>query len=235
MKRLHWIFICVAICGVNATAVQPEKLIRETYAKLEAYNAAAQVLENEFTRKAWRPDASLRFELGDFRSGSIEEILSQPYARLITLPSGDVISLTRGSHALDDGPEEATFAAAWERGRYASVFDPQWTIADAFHFEPEKYFDIVSYASYQGTVRLDGRARTYRALALFHDNANAAQKRAPEFWDAVVDGVGRVWDEKRPPYKTKSGTQTELTALATNAALTDVGVTDDGGSTDDEA
>src|SRR5688500_18608160 len=228
MKRLHWIFICVAICGVNATAVQPEKLIRETYAKLEAYNAAAQVLENEFTRKAWRPDASLRFELGDFRSGSIEEILSQPYARLITLPSGDVISLTRGSHALDDGPEEATFAAAWERGRYASVFDPQWTIADAFHFEPEKYFDIVSYASYQVTVRFEGRSRTYRALALFHDKTNGAEMRAPEFWDAVVDGVGRVWQEKRPPYKTKSATQTEFTTLAVDA-----GLIDDGGITGD--
>lgn len=236
MKRLHWIFICVAICGVNATAVQPEKLIRETYAKLEAYNAAAQVLENEFTRKALRPDASLRFELGDFRSGSIAEILSQPYARLITLPSGDVISLTRGSHSLDDGPEEATFAAAWEHGRYASVFDPQWTIADAFHFEPEKYFDIVSYASYQVTVRFEGRSRTYQALALFHDKTNGAEMRAPEFWDAVVDGVGRVWQEKRPPYKTKSGTQTELTTLALDAALIDDGgVTDDGGSTDDEA
>lgn len=236
MKRLHWIFIFVALCDVNATAVQPEKLIRETYAKLEAYNAAAQVLENEFTRKALRPDASLRFELGDFRSGSIEEILSQPYARLITLPSGDVISLTRGSHALDDGPEEATFAAAWERGRYASVFDPQWTIADAFHFEPEKYFDIVSYASYQVTVRFEGQARTYRALALFHDETNGAEMRAPEFWDAVVDGVGRVWQEKRPPYKTKSATQTELTTLAVDAALMDDGgVTDDGGSTDDEA
>ena len=235
MKQLHLIFICVAVCGVNAIATQPEKLIRETYAKLEAYNAAAQVLENDFTRRALRPDASLRFELSDFRSGNVKEILNQPYARLITLPSGDVISLTRGSHALDDGPEEATFAAAWERGRYASVFDPQWTIADAFQFEPEKYFDIVSYASYQVTVRFEGRSRTYRALALFHDTTNGVELRAPEFWDAVVEGVGRVWQEKRPPYKTKSATQTELTTFTTNAALTDGGVTDGGGSTDDEA
>ena len=229
MKRLHWLFICAAICGVNAMATEPENLIRETYAKLEVYNAAAHVLESEFTRKALRPNTSLRFELGDFRSGSIKEILNQPYAQLITLPSGDVISLTRGSHALNDGPEEATFAAAWERGRYASVFDPQWTIADVFHFEPEKYFDIVSYASYQVTVRFQGRARTYRALALFHDKKNGAEMRAPEFWDEVVNGVGRVWQEKRPPYKTKAATQTETT-LATTAALIDEGgMGDDGG------
>ena len=229
MKRLHWIFICVAIYGVNAMATQPEKLIRDTYAKLEVYNAAAQVLENEITRKALRPDTSLRFELGDFRSGSIKEILNQPYAQLITLPSGDVISLTRGTHALDDGAEEATFAAAWERGRYASVFDPQWTIADVFHFEPEKYFDIVSYASYQVTVRFQGRARTYRALALFHNKTNGAEMRAPEFWDAVVDGVGRVWQEKRPPYKTKAATQNETTLATAAALIDDGGMGDDGG------
>src|SRR5688572_30444458 len=180
MKRMHWIFICVAIYSVHANAAQPEKLVRDTYAKLEAYNAAAQVLENEYTRKPLRPAASLRFELSDFRSGNIKEILNQPYAGLITLPTGEVISLTRGTHTLNDGPEEATFAAAWEPGRYASVSDPHWTIADAFHFEPEKYYDIVSYASYSVTVRLDGRSRTYRALALFHDETNRTETHAPE-------------------------------------------------------
>ena len=206
MKRINWVFICVALCCAHASAAQPEKLIRETYAKLEAYNAAAQVMENEFTQKRFRPDANLRFELGDFRSGAIKEILNKPYAGLITLPTGDIISLTRGSHVLDDGPEEATFGAAWERGQYASIFDPQWTVADVFHFEPEKYYDIASFTSYQVTVRLQGRSRTYRALALFR-----AGERQPEFWDAVVNDVTRVRDEKRPPYKTKSATQTEPT------------------------
>src|SRR5688572_21598019 len=204
MKRMHWIFICVAIYSVHANAAQPEKLVRDTYAKLEAYNAAAQVLENEYTRKPLRPAASLRFELSDFRSGNIKEILNQPYAGLITLPTGDIISLTRGSHVLDSGPEEATFGAAWERGQYAVVFDPQWTIADAFHFEPAKYYDITSYTSYQVTVRFEGRSRTYRALALFHESPGTAETGEPEFWDAVVNGVSRVWLEKRPPYKTQS-------------------------------
>jgi hypothetical protein len=218
MKKISLVLICVAIFGAHASAAQPEKLIRETYAKLEAYNAAAQVLENEFTRKPLRPDASVHFELGEFRSGNIKEILTRPYAGLITLPTGDVVSLTRGSHVLDDGPEEATFAATWERGRYASVFDPQWTVADAFNFEQEKYYYIDSYTSYQVTVRLEGRSRTYRALALFH--ANGA---APEFWDAVVEGIGRVWQEKRPAYKAKNVTQSEFSALLFDAALMDGG------------
>lgn len=144
MKKINWVLIWVAICCASSSAAQQEKTIRETYAKLEAYNASAQVLQNEFTRKPFRAEANLRLEVGGFRSGDVKEILNRPYSGLITLPTGDIISLTRGSHALDDGPEEATFAAAWERGQYTSVFDPQWTIADAFHFEPEKYYDIVS-------------------------------------------------------------------------------------------
>ncbi|HET7112748.1 MAG TPA: hypothetical protein VFI57_03855, partial [Pyrinomonadaceae bacterium] len=229
MNRINWIFICVALCCASAGATQQEKLIRDTYAKLEAYNAAAQVLQNEFTRKPVRAETSLHFELGDFRSGNIKEILNQPYAGLITLPTGDIISLTRGSHVLDGGPEEATFDAAWERGQYAAVFDPQWTIADAFHFQPEKYYDIAGYTSYQVTVRLEGRSRTYRALALFHDKTNLAEAAAPEFWDAVVNGVSRVWEEKRPPYKTKSATQTEFSSLAVDVSLTDGGdLTGDG-------
>jgi hypothetical protein len=227
MKRIKLFAICVVLlcCAATSAVAKQEKLIRETYARLESYNAAAQVLHNEFTKQPFRTEANLRFELGDFRSGEVKEILARPYAGLITLPTGDVISLTRGTHALDDGPEEATFAAAWERGQYASVFDPQWTVADAFHFEPEKYYDIVSYTSYQVTVRLEGRSRTYRALALFHEKAGA-----PEFWDAVVNGVTRVWEEKRPPYKTKSAKETELSTPAVEALIIDGDVVVDDGS-----
>jgi hypothetical protein len=225
MKKINWVLICVAICCAHASAANQEKLIRDTYARLEGYNAAAQVLQNEFTRKRFKTEANLRFELADFRSGDVKEILARPYAALITLPTGDVISLTRGTHALDDGPEETTFAAAWERGQYASVFDPQWTVGDAFHFEPERYYDVVSYTSYQVTVRLDGRSRTYRAIALFHEKASA-----PEFWDAIVNGVTRVWEEKRPPYRTKSAKQSEFSTLAVDASITDGGVVIDDGA-----
>ena len=228
MKRTYWIVICVLLSGfaVMAQPKQQEKLIRETYAKLASYNAAAQVMQNDFAGKPVVDDASLRFELGDFRSGEVREVLGKPYASLITLPTGDIVSITRGSHVLDGGPEEATFAAAWTRGQYASVFDPQWTVADAFHFEPDKYYDVVAYTSYQVRVRLEGRARTYRALALFRENP-----RPPEFWDAIVEGVTRVWHEKRPPYKSNgvqnqasgeflSGEFSESTAASFTAANT---------------
>ena len=69
-----------------------EKTVRETYRKLETYNAAAQVLENERTRRPFRPEASVKFELSDFRSGSVQEILNKPYAELVTLPTGEQLT-----------------------------------------------------------------------------------------------------------------------------------------------
>ena len=144
-----------------------EKLVRETYKKLETYNAAAQVFQSEHTRKPIRAEANLTFELSDFHMGDIREILGKRYAELVTLPTGEVVSLARGGHSLNGGPEEATFAAAWEPGQYAAVFDPMWTVSDVFHFEAARYYDIKSYISFQVTVKLEERSRTYRAVALF--------------------------------------------------------------------
>jgi hypothetical protein len=207
-----------ALAQERASSLQ-EKIVRETYRKLEIYNAAAQIFDNERTRQPFRSEASLKFELSDFRSGNVQEIQNKPYAELVTLPSGDVVSLTRGGHSQNGGPQEATFGAAWERGQYASVFDPVWTVADVFHFEAARYYNVATYVGYRVTVRLNGRVRSYRALALFREAPDAA----PEFWDAVVNGVGRVWEEKRPPYQANKGIVFETSALV-------VGVDDGSGS-----
>lgn len=205
----------------RSTATIQEKIVRETYRKLEIYNAAAQVFDNERTRTAFRSEASLKFELNDFRSGNVREILNKPYTELVTAPSGDVVSLTRGGHSEDGGAQEATFGAAWEQGQYASVFDPLWTVADVFHFEAARYYDIKTYISYGVTVRLNGRSRNYRALALFREATDTSGVAAPEFWDAVVNGVGSVWEEKRPPYKAKSGILVERTTASLAEDLID--------------
>ncbi len=192
------------VCALSRPGATPEKIVRETYKKLEHYNTAAQIFRNELSRRPLRSSANLKFELSDFRAGSIEEIRYRRYAELVTLPTGDVVSLTRGGHSMDGGPQEATFAADWEPGQYASVFDPLWTVADVFHFEAARYFDIRSYVSYQVVVSLNGRSRTYRAVALFHEPSDSSGVGVPEFWDAIANGIGSVWQEKRPPFEARS-------------------------------
>jgi hypothetical protein len=212
MNRLFFVVFVVFVLGVPVFAQDAarEKLIRETYQKLEIYNAAAQVFQREQSDRGPRREASLNFELSDFSSGSLKEIASKRYAELVTLPTGEIVSLTHGSHSLDDGPEEATFDAAWERGQYASVFDPQWTIGEVLNFEPARYFDITTHTFYQVTVRLAEKSRTYRALALFHNPRRPGETGVPEFWDAIVNDLNRVWAEKRPAYKSKLQFETSL-------------------------
>src|SRR5262249_50403774 len=118
------------------------------------------------------------------------------------------------------------FDAAWEPGQYASVFDPAWTVADVFHFEAARYYNIKTYASYQVTVTLEGRSRSYRAIALFRDGPD--DLGPPEFWDTIVNGVGSVWDEKRPAYKAKTtlsvaNTDANLQLTASTMAISDGG------------
>lgn len=210
MNRLHRLtlfsicFFCLPAAMQARSSNSQEKLIRDTYRKLEIYNAAAQIFQQEQSGRGPRVQARLSLELSDFRSGNMQEIAGRRYAELVTLPTGEVVSLTHGSHSLDSGAEEATFAAAWEHGQYAPVFDPQWTINDVLNFEPARYYDIESYTSYQVTVNLEGKSRTYRALALFHRAPLPGDPGAPEFLDAVVNGVDRVWEEKRPAYKAKT-------------------------------
>jgi len=237
MKRTVCLIFTLLLSLVGPTFAQErsgtalEKIVRDTYRKLETYNAAAQVFQNELKRKSLRAEANLKFELSDFRVGNVQEILHKPYVELVTLPSGDVIALTRGGHSEDGGPQEATFAAAWEHGQYASVFDPVWTVGDVFHLEAARYYDMRTYVSYQVTVKLEGRSRSYRAVALFRE----ALDRAPEFWDTVVNGIGSVWEEKRPPYAEKHRTsiETPTASLATDGGGTggdagDLIISDDG-------
>ena len=236
MKRttcLAFISLLVSACfnGTSEARERPdearETIVRETYKKLETYNAAAQIFQNEYAERRFRAAANLNVELSDFRSGIIVEILNQRYADLVTLPAGDVISLTRGGHSLNGGPQEATFAAAWEPGQYASVFDPLWTVSDVFHFEPARYYDIGSYISYVVTVKLEGKSRTYKALAFFHESSDPSAAGRPEFWDAIINGIGSVWEEKRPPYKSKkidtaADGEAGVTALTNTAVANEV-------------
>ena len=209
--------------GVAKDSGAQERIVRETYRKLATYNDAAQIFQQEHAGRYLAPDASLSFELSAFRSGGAAEILGQRYAALVTLPTGNVVALTRGGHSLNGGPQEATFEAEWEHGQYASVFDPVWTVGDVFHFDPARYYDVKNYVSYQVTVKLDGRSRTYRALALFHDASDPSDTRGPEFWDAIVNGVGSVWEEKRPPYKGKAGILVERSQSVDTLATTTTG------------
>lgn len=223
----HWILtvqICLTLAGAShaqdtkqikqstdsstarakpGKASREERLVRAAYEKLVSYNKAALFLKNDGTNKRSDPEDEISFSLRDFRTGPIQEILQKRYLDLVTPPTGEVVSLTRGIHTINKGAEEITFEAAWEPGQYASVFDPDWTVADIINLEAAKYYDLGSYASYRVTVKLAGRSRTYQALVLFHNLHKPNETGVPAFWDSIVSDITRVWHETRPAYKPK--------------------------------
>src|SRR5688500_7847654 len=122
---LYLFLICVSsvspVAQVRSTAPQ-EKQVRDTYRKLEIYNAAAQVFQNEPLQRAVRPEANLEFELSDFRSGHVQEIVTRRYAELVTLSTGEIVSLTHGSHSLDQGPVARVVVARLTCGQISPVY-----------------------------------------------------------------------------------------------------------------
>jgi hypothetical protein len=179
-----------------------EKLVRDTYDKLVRLNRAAQLIGKTSMNPATiDPDASLKFELRNFRVGPIGEIWHSLSSDMSTLPSGEIIRLNRARTQLNNEEEHVAFMAQWASGQYASAYDPKWTVGDLIGFEPEEYSDVGAYASYEVTVFFLGKSRTYRALALFHNTFGSEESLVPSFWDTIV-GLGgvltAVWKEARP-------------------------------------
>src|SRR5262249_43942958 len=147
-----------------------EQIVRATYEKLINLNQKSQFPGAQAFRREDGDDDNLRFELTSFRIGPIQAIMSTLRSAIATLPSGEIILLTRSTTRVDNQEEQVSYRAAWTNGQYASVYDPSWTVADVLGFEPARYSDVGEYAAYEVTVYFRGKSRNYRALALFHNS-----------------------------------------------------------------
>jgi len=189
----------------SAGITAEEQTVRAAYEKLTKLNRAS-------LKSNGAPDEEsvLRFELSNFKVGPIQEILSSRESDLVTGTSGEIVSLTRSISRLNKNDEHVAFIAEWTTGRYASIYDPQWTVGDILGFYATQYFDVGEYASYDVKVFFQGKTRAYRALALFHNPYKAVGPLNPTFWDSGV-GVGNVltdvWNEKRPPAEPNGGSE----------------------------
>jgi hypothetical protein len=188
-----------------------ETLIRSTYDKLVTYHKAARLQASRVPNAVRDESPAPEFQLRDFRSGPIKEILLRKWSDLVTFPTGEIIQISKGVTRMDNDPEEATFEMVWVgEGRYSRSHDLGWTLSDAFYIESPKFADVGEYASYEVTVSFENRTRTYRSLVLFHNAYGAVYQTAeplkPQFLDEIVGGSGtltQVWQETRPPFTEK--------------------------------
>jgi hypothetical protein len=196
-----------------------EAIVRATYEKLTTLSKAAHLLNSTAKTSELAEDFDvLRFALENFRFGPIHEIMGAVGSEIVSAPTGEVILLSRAVAQSDHETERVAYRAEWTSGKYASVYDPQWTIADLLGFDPEKYHDVGDFATYDVTVFFKGKSRSYRALALFHHIYSTSDQLEPSFWDSIVGMGGAladVWKERRAPLG-------EVQPLATVGPLADI-------------
>jgi len=188
-----------------------EKTVRAVYQKLTTLNRSVRLIKQPPVNETLNSDQTLRFELGDFSIGPIEKIHGVLLSDVMTGPSGESITISRVVTQLNNKEEHVAYHAEWTSGQYASIYDRKWTVGDLFAYQPAEYYDVGEYASYKVTVFFEGKTRSYRALALFHNRYGAGEALRPTFWDSVV-GIGGaltdLWNEKRPPVDEQSPSST---------------------------
>jgi len=196
----------------KAVRMSPEeRLVRAAYAKMAAYNRASYA--HELNRASELADElALRFELRDFHTGRIDERLGDPIGDLVTFAGGEVIS---GAFASID-EEALAYPARWSRTNWSTLnSDAARTVGDVFARESADTYDIGRYTSYEVTVFFEGRSRTYRAMAVFHDRFERANSFAPQFIDHVVGLAGELTDlaaDQRPAFQSRGRRQPVATA-----------------------
>jgi hypothetical protein len=184
-----------------------EKIVRAAYEKLTMLSHASLLMRADRANATMEESLFLKFELRNFRVGPIREILNSRKTETVTGWSGEeYINLSRSTMRLNKADEHVAYMAEWSKSQYASITDRQWTVGDLMGYEPNLYFDVGEYASYEATVWFQGKTRSYRALALFHNQYGSVENLKPSFWDSIVGSGGSLteaWNEQLPPVGTK--------------------------------
>src|SRR5947209_7840478 len=144
-----------------------ENLLRLAYGRLSLYVKAGHGYEAVKKNRAYSVEGELRFELQNIHTGPIEEILDKPYGSLTAKPTGQVVRISRSQYSLADGPQHILYQSGWVVSHYNPTMLEEWdrtTLREVMRQIGDQMADIDKYTSYEVTLSLDGRQRTYRAI-----------------------------------------------------------------------
>lgn len=182
-----------------------EKLIRNAYVKLMRYQSAALDELAATSKKESQPDDYLRFELRDIHTGPIDEISEQPLSEFVTPPAGDIVTVKPNHRVWGNGPAHAYYEAEWAGASDAQQTGESATVEETLRSGGEKLLGVEKYTIYQVSVRLGGKQRIYRAMALHHGKSETG-KESSEIIDNITSEINTVLGEESPrvrsPWKT---------------------------------
>jgi hypothetical protein len=184
-----------------------EKIVKLAYMKLKLFNTAANAKASADTQAPRRYEDDIKFEIHDIHTGPIKEILDRPYEKLVTKPSGYVIRFSLATRTVNQGPEEVFYDADWIVSNYVPTALEDWSapVGQVLQWMGSDYADVEKYTSYEVTVRMAGRERTYRAMVLYHAPLQSDTEPIIDFLDNIVgqSALTEASKEWRPPVRTQ--------------------------------
>src|SRR5262245_12672471 len=174
-----------------------EKTVRDVYARLMRYHTAARDEASANRGVIYEAADYITFGVNNVKTGSIEEIFDRSLPELVTPRGGEIINLKPNYLRGADGLAHASYDAAWEtlsdEGKPDQTASP--TVLQA---GGGRYNDAVKYTSFEVTVSLEGKRRTYRAIALHFSPGGADGKPATEILDNITSDMNTVLAERSP-------------------------------------
>ncbi|MEW6131446.1 MAG: hypothetical protein AB1757_30740 [Acidobacteriota bacterium] len=197
----------------EAAQSNEERLVRRAYALLMRYHQAANAETAAKDQVQHLVTADVRFELNDMQTGSIEEILDEPITKFITLHRGSTLLVWPELYSYNGGPKHILYRVRWSGQRQLteptqedsmeSEAEGVETTVREFLADDPNLANVARYTFYQVKVELSGRARSYKAMALFYNHPQKAAEITIRFVDWVVGPtpLSKVLQENLPPVR----------------------------------
>ena len=176
-----------------------QRAVRHAYLKLMRYHAAG--LEELAATSQTKPRMAdhVSFELSDFRTGAIGEVADRSLADFVSHRNGNVLNVTAQRLQHESGPVHSYYDVEWnsnETTGNSRALTSRGTVAGMIKSKRETLKGTDRYTSYQVTVRLGEKQRTYRALAL-HRTAQTGQIETT-ILDSVTQNIDAVLADRSP-------------------------------------
>jgi hypothetical protein len=174
-----------------------EKTVRDAYARLMRYHTAARDEASARLGAVNKADAYMTIGVNNLRTGFMDEIFGRPLSELVTPRGGEVITLKPNYLRGADGLAHASYGALWdalpEVEKSGKTSGPT-----VLQVVGEKYKGAVKYTSYEVTVSLEGKRRSYSAMALHFNPGRAEGKPETEILDNITSEMNTVLAERSP-------------------------------------
>ncbi|MGE0102347.1 MAG: hypothetical protein AB7H86_10810 [Blastocatellales bacterium] len=177
-----------------------DDLVRKGYLNLMLYHSAGKKAEAAGERREHVPYDDIDIYIFNTYTGNLSEFADRKLFELVTPPTDEMIQLSRLVRSTDKDPTRyLVYEARWIPGRYV----PPSPITLRQWLQTAGYNDVEKMTTYEVRVRLEGREKTYRALALHHKPPQMKKDGKIEYVDMILGNNGALTEltvEDRPAF-----------------------------------